>query len=169
MKSHNNFISISKALAIIGIVVWHSSPPLKLGIFLMFFVVPLFFFTSGYFFKPICTSRQLIEFIKKKVLGLYLPYIGYSLPFLFLHNFFYKINIYNSDYGFHGTTSTLYSFKEILEKAFNIIFTMRGTEQLLGAFWFIRVLFIVSLTVGIFSFFSRKLLNINSLLLSGGG
>jgi fucose 4-O-acetylase-like acetyltransferase len=50
-KSHNNFITIAKAIGIISVVIWHSRPPHEVGIFVMFFAVPLFFFTSGYFYR----------------------------------------------------------------------------------------------------------------------
>jgi len=58
-RSHNNYIAIAKAIGIISVVIWHSRPPQEIGILLMFYAVPLFFFTSGFFYKPSQTKGEL--------------------------------------------------------------------------------------------------------------
>ena len=120
-----------------AVVVWHSRPPQSLRIFTMFFAVPLFFFTSGYFYKPSKTIKELRTFYIKRIKGLYIPYVKWSLVFLVLHNVCFHLNLYNGQYGFRGATSELYTWTDFAKKAFNIIFRLTDNEQLLGAFWFL--------------------------------
>lgn len=155
-NSHNNYIAIAKAIGIICVVIWHSRPPQWVGIFTMFFAVPLFFFTSGYFYKPAKTINELKIFYIKRIKGLYIPFVKWSLIFLVLHNFFYHLNLYNDQYGFRGQTSVPYTGIDFAKKSFNIVFRLTDNEQLLGAFWFIRALFLAALMVATIQFiFSR--------------
>jgi len=155
-RSHNNYIAIAKAIGIMAVVVWHSRPPQWLGIFTMFFAVPLFFFTSGYFYKPSKTIKELRTFYIKRIKGLYIPFVKWSLVFLVLHNVCFHLNLYNGQYGFRGATSELYTWTDFAKKAFNIIFRLTDNEQLLGAFWFIRALFIAALMVATIQFIFSK-------------
>ena len=139
-----------------AVVVWHSRPPQSLGIFTMFFAVPLFFFTSGYFYKPSKTIKELRTFYIKRIKGLYIPFVKWSLVFLVLHNVCFHLNLYNGQYGFRGATSELYSWTDFAKKAFNIVFRMSDNEQLLGAFWFIRALFFAALMVATIQFIFRR-------------
>lgn len=153
---HDNYIAIAKAIGMICVVIWHSRPPQWLGIFVMLFAVPLFFFTSGYFYRPSGNVKELKTFYVKRIKGLYLPFVKWSLLFLALHNVCYHLNIYNGEYGFMGRTSVLYTWADFGKRALDIVFRMSGQEQLLGAFWFIRALFISSLMVATVHFlFSR--------------
>lgn len=155
-NSHNNYIAIAKAIGIICVVIWHSRPPQWIGILTMFFAVPLFFFTSGYFYKPSKTINELKIFYIRRIKGLYIPFVKWSLIFLVLHNFFYHLNLYNDQYGFRGQTSVLYAWTDFAKKAFNIIFRLSDNEQLLGAFWFIRALLIAALMVATIQFIFSK-------------
>lgn len=122
----------------------------------MFFAVPLFFFTSGYFYKPSKTIKELKTFYIKRIKGLYIPFVKWSLIFLVLHNICFHLNLYNGQYGFRGATSELYTWTDFAKKAFNIIFRLTDNEQLLGAFWFIRALFIAALMVATIQFIFSK-------------
>lgn len=53
-------------------------------------------------------------------------------------------------------TSKLYTLADFFKRALNIVFFMRDEEQLLGAFWFIRALFIAALTVATFHYVFKK-------------
>lgn len=135
----------------------------------MFFAVPLFFFTSGYFYKPSKTFDELKTFYIKRIKGLYLPFVKWSLLFLILHNFFYHINIYNSNYGFKVDgvlyTKHLYTMTEFCKHFLGIIFRVSSGEQLLGAFWFIRSLFITSLMIASIHFACSRWRLINRYLM----
>lgn len=107
------------------------------------FAMPLFFFMSGYCFK----DKYLNDakgYAIKRVTGIYWPYLKWSLLFLLFHNVFYHLNIYSDEYGFHGRTSVLYTATDFINKAISITTKMQGHEQLLGAYWFMKLLFVGS-------------------------
>lgn len=165
VKSHNNFITIAKAIGIISVVIWHSRPPQEVGIFVMFFAVPLFFFTSGYFYRQQENWGGVSSFVVRRINGLYMPFVKWSLAFLLMHNLFYHLNLYSDTYGFRAQVSHLYSLEEFAQKAFIIVFKMSDTEQLLGAFWFIRALFIASVSVALLHFIFRRIQILNRFII----
>ena len=151
----------------VAVVVWHSLPPQKVGIFTMLFAVPLFFFTSGVFYKPSTDWKSLYAFAVKRVRGLYLPFVKWSLLFLALHNVLFHLNIYNDVYGFRGQVSTLYAWVDFGKKAVGAVCLMQTTEQLVGAFWFLRALFLASLLVAVVHFLLGKVTWLNRYIALG--
>ncbi|MDY6131353.1 MAG: acyltransferase family protein [Prevotella sp.] len=111
------------------------------------------------------TGGGVCSFIVRRIKGLYLPYIKWSLVFLLMHNIFYHLNLYNGTHGFRVQVSHLYSWDEFAKKAFNIVFKMSDTEQLLGAFWFIRALFIASVSVALLHFIFRRIQMFNRFII----
>lgn len=105
--------------------------------------MPLFFIASGFFFSDTCLGNKK-KYINRKIRGIYIPYFKWSIIFLFLHNVFFYCGILNPSYGyFSGVCSHLYSLKEILYRLMNIAFRMTEYESfLLGAYWFMRSLFV---------------------------
>lgn len=154
-------IDIVKGIGIILMVVGHSGCPKWLHDFIYAFHMPLFFICSGYFYKPITTIEGLFTFWKKRFKGLYLPYIKWSILFLLLHNVFYRLNIYSDSYGYLGSTSSLYDFKDVVVRLKDILFSMEGHEELLGGFWFLRVLLFASLGYSIIDLLLSKWKNHN--------
>lgn len=130
--SQNNkseIVSIAKGIGIILMVIGHSGCPPYLHDFIYVFHMPLFFFISGYCFK----EKYLYNvkgFCFRRLKGLYIPFVKYSLLFLLLHNIFYSIKVYNS----------YYNLNEILDRTIHIVFSMTGNDALLGGYWFLRVL-----------------------------
>jgi fucose 4-O-acetylase-like acetyltransferase len=152
---HNNSITIAKAIGIILMVVGHSGCPQLLFNFIYLFHMPLFFICSGFFFKEMTAKESAFLYLKKRIKGLYVPFLKWSVLFLLLHNFFMYIGIYNPYYGFDGGSS-YYTIKEFFQKLFLIVFSMHDYEELLGGYWFLRALFISSLLIVIISLFLRK-------------
>lgn len=147
---HNNYITIAKAIGIILMVIGHSGCPVLLFRFIYLFHMPLFFFCSGVFFGDISSKDDAHVFLRKRVKGLYLPFVRYSVFFLLIHNLLLIVGLYNSHYGYMGGSS-FYGINETLNNLVMILFTMHGYEELLGGFWFIRALFIASLLIMVFS------------------
>ena len=143
----DNGVTISKGLCIILVVMCHSRCPIILQSLFVMFAMPLFFFMSGYCFKEKYLDDAW-SFVKKRVIGIYWPYVKWSLLFLLLHNVFFYLNIYSDEYGFKGSVSALYSSPDYLSHVITITTKMGGHEQLLGGYWFIKLLF-----VGSFIFF----------------
>ena len=155
-KNNCNSITIAKAIGIILMVVGHSGCPKALFNFIYLFHMPLFFFCSGIFYKEISSMNAATLFLKKRINGLYIPFVKWSLFFLLLHNIFMFVGIYNAFYGYEGGTS-YYSVLTISNKLFDILLTMHGYEELLGGFWFIRALFITSIVVVLFSMLLKSI------------
>lgn len=136
----NDAISILKAFGILLMVMVHAGCPQFLHDFVLMFHMPLFFIASGYCFK----DKYLHDnrtFIIKRIKGLYIPFIKWSLIFLALHNVFFYLNIYNDSYGFHGEVSYLYGWQDFVKNAAHIITRMTDNAQLLGGYWFLREMF----------------------------
>lgn len=140
----NNTITYLKAFGIILMVLGHSdcSIPYIVG-FLYMFHMPLFFFTSGFCFKTIHLNNFRV-FAWKRIKGLYWPFVKYGLVFVLLHNYLFRLNIYNEQFGYLGAVSHLYSTAEIIE-SIQETFYMQHIERLLGGFWFLSTLFWASL------------------------
>ena len=85
-SAHENYVTIVKAIGIILMVIGHSGCPQMLSKFIYLFHMPLFFFCSGIFLKAISDRETAFAFIKRRVVGLYVPFVKWSILFLFLHN-----------------------------------------------------------------------------------
>lgn len=140
----DNCVSIAKGIAIILMVWAHTEFSVSGCRWIAMFHMPLFFFFAGYCFnvKYIDSPK---EFVKKRFLGLYVPYVKWGLIFLLLHNVFFKIGLYNTDFTYNGIPSILYDYKETSIRAIKIITVMSGHEQLLGGYWFFKTLLFASL------------------------
>lgn len=144
----DNSISIAKAIAIMLMVLAHTQFSDYGNKVINMFHMPLFFFFSGYCIKEKYFNAT-VDFIKKRISGLYKPYVKWSIAFLIVHNLFYWLNIYNNEYGFRGHVSHLYTWQEFVYKFIKIITSMSGEEQLLGGYRFLKSLFVCSI-VGFF-------------------
>ena len=160
----NNHIAIAKAIGIILMVVGHSGCPNTISRFIYIFHMPLFFVFSGYFFKEVTTRGFLRAFTLKKINGLYLPYLKWSLLFLLLHNLFCSLNIYNA-----LSNTYPYQINNYLIQLRKILF-MTDYELLLRPFWFIKELLLSSLCVAAISLarqkYFSKLTNIHLLIIT---
>ena len=149
--NRKNHITIAKALGIILMVTCHAGIPNSYIIdFIYMFHMPLFFFSSGYFFKEISKVTDLRQFLYKRISGLYLPFLKYSLFFLFFHNFFYRLHIYN----------TIYELSDFLRHSIRILSMTEYEELMLRPFWFLKTLLFSSLLIGLLSYLCQKSRNI---------
>ncbi len=92
---------------------------------------------------------------------MYVPFVGFGLIFLMLHNVFFKLNIYNDKVGYNGIVSHLYTPTEFMTNALKVL-AFRGVEQLVGAFWFVLVLFTVNILFVLISYITMKYIKENS-------
>lgn len=130
MKNNRNTITLSKGIAIILMVIGHSRCPLILERFIYLFHMPLFFIFSGYFCK--CESTgDFLSFTRKRVKGLYLPFVKWTTLFLLFHNLLANINIENG---------SPYSMNEIFRKQVLILSTMTTNDSLISPLWFLKSL-----------------------------
>lgn len=150
-------ISICKGIAIILMVIAHAEAPGWLCHFIFEFHMPLFFITAGYFFSLKYLNEEA-TFIKKRIKGLYWPFVKWSVFFLIIHNWMFDIGILNEQYGNEtGGVTHPYTWHQIQQNLWNIFTAMGGYDQFLcGAFWFFRGLFVAS----ILYLFLYKVLNL---------
>ncbi len=140
MTVHNRdrSISIAKGVAISLMVIGHSPAPDWFIQWIYSFHMPFFFFVSGYLFKEKHISNP-VGYIKNKIKGLYIPFVKWTLIFLAFHNILFACHIYKTEYS-------LNKFIDMAIRAF----TLRGSEQLLGGYWFlIEALFSSLIAFGI--------------------
>lgn len=133
MKNDN--VSIAKGIGICLVVLSHTQVPTILGNFLSLFFLPLFFSLSGYFVRE-KNAKEIPQFLLRRVKGLYLPFVLWSFSFLLFQNIFVR-------FGFIGKENEINSVSDFFMQ-FIIILKMSGTLPLLGPFWFLRVLFWIS-------------------------
>lgn len=136
-------VTIAKGIAIILMVLGHTHCPDVVNNYLVMMRMPLFFFMSGYCFKTKYLNDAR-SYLKKRVTGIYWPYLKWSLFFLLIHNICFRLNIYSNEYGFEGRTSSLYTIPDFVNHAFSIVTKMKGHEQLVGGYWFLKSLFVGS-------------------------
>ena len=141
----DNSVTIAKGIAIMLMVLGHAECPSYLNTYLGMLRMPLFFFMSGYCFKEKYLDDAR-SYLKKRVTGIYWPYLKWSLFFLLIHNICFYTNIYSDEYGFLGKTSVLYSSPDFLSHAISIVTKMSGHEQLVGSevivYWLHHLLYL---------------------------
>lgn len=135
LKKRDDYIDIMKG-STMGLVVW-AHIGLPGGNIIGYFHMPLFFLLSGLFFKPYTPK----EFLKRKVRGLYVPFLAYEMTFLFLHNFFYGNGMYTTaEWSWmHPVTTLSYLLTEISH-----ILLFDNVDEFLATLWFVTVLFLAS-------------------------
>ena len=142
----NTTISIAKGIAIILMVIAHAEAPGWLCRFIFEFHMPLFFITAGYFFSLKYLNDEA-TFVKKRVKGLYWPFVKWAVFFLIIHNWMFDLGILNETFGNEaGGVTHPYSWHQIQQNLWTIITAMAGYDAFLcGAFWFFRGLFVASI------------------------
>ena len=139
-------ISIAKGIAIILMVIAHAEAPGWLCKFIFEFHMPLFFITAGYFFSTKYLHDEA-TFVKKRIKGLYVPFVKWAVFFLIIHNWMFDIGILNEAYGNEqGGVLHPWTAHQIQQNLWNIFTAMGGYDAFLcGAFWFFRGLFVASI------------------------
>lgn len=145
----DNSVTIAKGIAIILMVFGHSGSPEFANQFLSLLRMPLFFFMSGYCFK----DKYLLDakaFIKKRIKGVWFPYVKWSFFFLLVHNWLYSFGLYDKD------VESMLSIRESIVLLLKNIFLMTRCDTMIGGFWFLNALFFGSI---IFYFVKRYIKN----------
>lgn len=135
-KTRDNYIDVIKGIGIISIVIGHASwtidiagCTLQIGPFVYLYHLAVFFFCTGYLYKDNVTNFW--EFVAKKLKGLMLPFMGYTVIYLIFRSLFIDMGI---------LTGEKYNIGKWFISLTNMI-TFNGVGEFLGAFWFLPVLF----------------------------
>ena len=129
---------------------------LTLDIAKAMFHMPCFFFISGW----LLSDKYLVDLkvgLMRKAKGSYWPFVKWSLIFLLFHNLLAQLHVYDASY----------SLREFAIKIVRI-FTLTGSEQLLGGFWFLISLFWASVASLLFLWFLKRIEKLTYICISGG-
>ena len=169
--SHTNIISkkrideidIVKALGIICMVAGHAGAPFTRFIYL--FHMAIFFIASGFVYKESSSNsfKSVLTTIFNKVKFIWLPYFLWNMIYTLLNNFFIKVNVYTDNpdllnyvFGNHVRTHGYMNSTELIKNIYYGIF-FRGSTEMGGAFWFLEVIFFISICYCIADFFIKKI------------
>lgn len=131
-QDRNQTITYLKALCIIFMVFIHAGSGIPFADrFPYMFHMPLFFFAAGYCFKKKYLDTPVI-FLKKRIKGIYWPFVKWGLIFLAFNNIFLYLHFIDTEY---------YNWQSFINEAFCILFQMRSHPQMLGGYWFLTSLF----------------------------
>lgn len=139
-KLRNHGVTIAKAMAIMLMVLGHSGSPDWMNNMLGIMRMPLFFLMSGYCFK----SKYLDDgklYLKKRVTGVYVPCVKWSIFFLLMHNVFCHIGFFDADFVSNPENASVFTISQILRRCATMFLFLVPNEQLVGGFWFLHDLF----------------------------
>ena len=138
-SERNSIVSMVKGIAIVLMVTGHSLPVDNVfRNYIYMFHMPLFFFVSGYCFKEKYLGDWR-SFVRRRLRGLWWPFVKYGVPMVLLHNVFCALHVYGPP-----CDVTPYTLPQ-MAKAVLMQFAMSGAEPLLGAYWFLNTLLGASL------------------------
>lgn len=102
--------------------------------------------TAGYFFSLRYVDDWAL-FVKKRVRGLYWPFVKWAVVFLVLHNLWFYLGLLNEQFGNpQGGVVHPYTWNVFEQRLWNIVTAMSSYDEFIcGAFWFFRALFVASL------------------------
>lgn len=131
------------------------------------FHMAIFFIASGFLFngEKVNSVKNLLKYYFRKLKGLWLPYVAFSILFILLNNVFIKMNIYTDNVNFAnsnveggGFLGTYMGINDILHNIYYAL-TFQYFCQIGGAFWFFRTLFFVLIIYSTIEFLLRKVIN----------
>lgn len=132
LSRRDTTVDVMRGIAIILVVLGHAGINDYSWNAIYFFHMPLFFFISGCFFKPL-KENSIISYMKTlKWKSLYRPFVIYSLLFLAFTPLLYY-------WGISGTH--LVTWKEWIKSVELILRFRTASVDLLNIFWFLPVLF----------------------------
>lgn len=145
-------IDFVKGVGILLMVYGHADGFSLFTDFFRMFHMAIFFIASGYLInlKYSKDVSSLWRYIKKKINGLWVPYVGFNIAYILLHNTFLKLNIYTNNPAFLKTNlvDSRYikliqsmSLTDIGKEVIRAFLFSSGSEQMAGAMWFFNTLF----------------------------
>ena len=110
-----------------------------------------FFILAGYFFKEEYVKDKvcLKKFIMLKIKRLYVPFVIGNIICVLLNNVFINCNLYDN------INHNYFTVKDIIVNIIKIIL-FRGNTEMLGATWFLPILFFISIIYALIEFAIRN-------------
>lgn len=145
VKERDRSFDILKGLLILSVVLGHIRGG-DIGRIIYMVHMPGFFLVSGYFFS-IKGNEEFDKYFINLCKRIWIPYVKYNIFFIVTHNLFYRFNLL-FEQGSYGVN-------EIINRILDIML-FGASEQMAGAFWFLRVLFQMSLVYFIIYRYIKK-------------
>lgn len=160
MKKRSLSVDIAKGISIIAIVLGHINFLYPIGqlvntkdLFIYLWHVAVFFLLAGFFIK----EEQLVQpklWFKKKFSSLYLKILYFYIPAVLLHNVLIKIGWYSLE----STDPVINTYSMIdFAKQTVLAICLGGREPIVGAMWFVYVLFMALIGLSIASWAIMKI------------
>lgn len=132
-EKESHIVTLTKAIGIVLMVIGHTIPKGHIAWEVIYtFHMPLFFTMSGYCFKEKYLDDAK-QFIVRKIKGIYVPFVAFSMVCLALHNVFCHLYIYEPTW--------LYDWKNYLWETGRIVTRMHNAGGMFGTAWFLKELF----------------------------
>lgn len=144
-KERDTSFDVLKGILILSVVLGHIRGGV-IGRIIYMIQMPGFFLVSGYFFN-IKGKEGFDKYFINLCKRIWIPYISYNFFFIILHNFFSKFNLL-FEQGPYG-------FNEIVNRFLDVIL-FGASEQMAGAFWFLKILFQMSIVYFIIYRYIKK-------------
>lgn len=143
-ERQNNTLYIYRGIAITLMVLGHSGISQRawgdqffsLFLFLYLFHMGLFFFYSGFFFNLAYLDSPK-KFFVRKIVTLYYPMLKWGVFFILLRNSLIPLHLSNQE--------PFSCWSNFWHSGFWPLLRFYDTEQMMGAFWFVRVLFFTNI------------------------
>lgn len=148
-KKRDALLDVIKGISIILVVLGHTNFVWNHYIYL--FHVAVFFMLSGVLYdeNKIKNGHDIKNYIIKRIKRLYVPYVVINIVAIILNNFFINIHVYNIN------THSYFGIKEmIMEIIKTLLFC--GNSEIIGATWFLRILFFIGIIYCLFEKMARK-------------
>ena len=160
MEKRSLSVDIAKGISIIAIVLGHINFLYPVGplvntkdLFIYLWHVSVFFLLAGFFIK----EEQLVQpklWFKKKFSSLYLKILYFYVPAVLLHNALIKIGWYSLE----STDPVIKTYSMIdFIKQIVLAICLGGREPIVGAMWFVYVLFMALIGLSIVSWAIKKI------------
>lgn len=156
------WVDACKAIAIIAVVIGHleyNYPEVGLfpfsTILAWLWHVPVFFMIGGFFLNDVKLAKP-VTFIKGKIKSLYLLIMYLYIPAIVLHNVLLNIGFYDTSLEYGGKYVSHWGVTQFIKGLAETIF-LAGREPILGAMWFVYVLFIALCVISIVTYTSNLL------------
>lgn len=160
------WVDIAKGFAILSVVLLHinyqfyDSKCLPLATLLgELWHVPVFFLLGGFFLKEE-RLLQPVSFIKGKIKSLYRLLLYFYIPAVLLHNVLLHLGFYSQSVSYGGKLVTVYSVGKTLKELLLAV-CLAGREPILGAMWFVYVLFMALCGLSIISWIVNRIIKRN--------
>ncbi len=164
VKQRAQWVDIAKGIAIFFVVWYHAQPLLRpesdisegYRLLLTWWRQPVFFLLCGFFIKEEKLQAPF-KYIKAKVNTTYRMLLNMYIPTILLHNVFLYIGWYDTMTDYSGKFVAHWSLADTSLGLLKTIFFM-GREPIMGAMWFVYVLFLALCGYALISWSLKRLL-----------